>query len=64
MVKIKFIRDFKDCYPKGAVKTVHAHFAKVLIDEGFAKAVSVPQKNKMIEMPEGKKGHDLIGGEK
>ena len=62
MVKIEFIRDFKDCYQKGSVKTVHAHFAKALIESGFAKAVSVPQRHKMIEEPEMKKGQSITGG--
>jgi len=42
MVKVEFIRDFKDCYLKGSTKEVHPHFAK---------AVSVPQKHKMMEEP-------------
>ncbi len=50
MIKIEFIQDFK-CYQKGDMRTVHLHFAKVLIDGGLAKAVGVPEKHKMIEEP-------------
>ena len=51
MIKIEFIQDFKSCYKKGDTRTVHLHFAKVLIDGGLAKAVGVPEKNKMVQEP-------------
>lgn len=51
MIKIEFIQDFKSCYKKGDMRTVHLHFAKVLIDGGFAKAVGVPQEDKMVQEP-------------
>lgn len=60
MIKIEFIQSFK-CYKKGDTKEVQPHFAKVLIDEGFAKAVDVPQKHKMIEEPKKEKRHYFVG---
>ncbi len=51
MVEIEFITPFK-CYKKGDTNKVQPHFAKVLIDQGFAKAVNMPQKHKMILEPE------------
>jgi hypothetical protein len=50
MIEIEFIKSFK-CYEEGDTKRVHLHFAKVLIDQGFAKAVNAPKKHKMIGQP-------------
>jgi len=51
MIRVEFIRDFKSCYRKGDTRDVQPHFAKALIDSGFAKAVKRPERNKMIEEP-------------
>ena len=50
MVRIEFLRGFK-CYQRGDTREVHDHFAHVLIEQGIAKAVKAPQRNKMIEEP-------------
>jgi len=50
MIKIEFIQPFK-CYRKGETRIVQPHFAHVLIEQGIAKAVDAPQRNKMIEEP-------------
>jgi len=52
MVEIEFIRDYKECYKKGDRKSALPHFAAVLIDLGYAKALSKPPKNKMVERPQ------------
>lgn len=51
MIKVEFIQDFKSCYRKGDVRTVQPHFAKALIESGYAKAIEQPERNKMIEEP-------------
>lgn len=51
MIKVEFIRDFKSCYRKGDMKDVQPHFAKALIESGYAKAIERPERNKMIEEP-------------
>lgn len=51
MVEIEFIQAFK-CRKKGDTERVQPHFAKVLIDQGFAKAVNMPPRKKMILEPE------------
>jgi len=51
MPKIKFLKDWKDCHRKGSVRDVTADFAEVLIETGFAKAVSEPPRHKMIMKP-------------
>ena len=50
MIEVEFIKPFK-CYNKGDTNKVQPHFAKVLIDQGFAKAVNMPKRNKMIGQP-------------
>lgn len=50
MITIEFIQAFK-CYKKGDTNKVQPHFAQVLIDQGLAKAVNVPKRNKMIGQP-------------
>jgi len=61
MVKIEFIQDFKSCYQKGDIREVQPHFAKALIDGGYAKAIGRPKKHKMIERPEKEKRHYYVG---
>ncbi len=51
MIKVEFIRDFKSCYRKGDTRDVQPHFAKALIESGFAKAIERPERNKMIGEP-------------
>jgi len=48
MPKIEFLKDWKDCHRKGSVFDATPHFAKVLIETGYAKAVSKPPRHKMI----------------
>ena len=50
MIEIEFIQAFK-CRRKGDIEKVLPHFAKVLIEQGFAKAVNAPKKNRMIDQP-------------
>lgn len=49
MIEIEFIRDYKECYKVGSTKLVQAHFAKVLITLGYAKAINRPPRHKMVE---------------
>lgn len=51
-VEIEFVKDYKTCHKKGSRFMARPHFAKVLIDLGYAKAVNRPPKHKMIEEPE------------
>lgn len=50
MIEIEFIQAFK-CRKKGDTEKVLPHFAKVLIEQGFAKAVNMPPRHKMILKP-------------
>lgn len=50
MMEVEFIQAYK-CYKKGDRKNAQPHFAQVLIDQGLAKAVNVPQRHKMIGQP-------------
>jgi len=59
MIKIEFVRPFK-CYQKGDIRTVQPHFAHVLIEQGIAKVVRAPPKNRMMEGPEMAKGNTSI----
>ena len=43
------------------VESIQNIVEEVLIDEGFAKAVDVPQKHKMVEKPEKEKRHYYVG---
>ena len=60
MTKIEFLQDYK-CHKKGDTRRVQPHFAKVLIEQGFAKAVDVPARHKMIEKPPREKRHYFVG---
>lgn len=55
MVYIELLKDYKCCWKKGDQRDVLAHFAKVLIDQGFARAIDKPNKDKMIKTPRIKK---------
>ena len=54
-MEIEFIKDYKTCHKKGARWNAQPHFAKVLIDLGFAKAIDRPPHHKMIEHAEKEK---------
>jgi hypothetical protein len=55
MVEIEFIQDYKNCHKAGSRFNAQPHFAEVLIDLGYAKALKMPPKNKMIEAAEKEK---------
>lgn len=50
MVRIEFIQNYK-CYEQGDVRKVLPHFAKVLINLGYAKAIKAPNQDKMMREP-------------
>ncbi|GAH65732.1 unnamed protein product [marine sediment metagenome] len=50
-MKVKFLKDWKDCHKKGSVRDVTPHFAETLIETGYAKAIDSPPRNKMIMKP-------------
>lgn len=50
MVRIEFIEPYK-CYERGDTKNVMDHFAKVLIDLGYAKRIRSPRQDKMMREP-------------
>jgi len=56
-MKILFLKDWKDCHRKGSVFDARPHFATMLIETGYAKAVNDPQNHKMITSPEKEKSH-------
>jgi len=51
MIKVEFLRDYKCCWKKGDTRKVLPHFAAVLIENGIAKRVREPKKDKMIKNP-------------
>jgi len=55
MVTIEITKEYKSCWKKGAVADVSPGFARTLIELGYAKALSKPPKNKMIEAAEKEK---------
>lgn len=61
MIEIEFIKDYKTCHKKGSKFMAQAHFAKVLIDLGYAKALNRPPKHKMVEQAEKAKRHYFVG---
>jgi len=54
---IEFIKDWPCCWKKGNrfSRTSRPKFATTVIEAGYAKAVSKPSKNKMVEKPEKEK---------
>ena len=60
-MKVKFLKDWKDCHKKGSVKDVTVPFAEVLIEAGYAKAVDEPPRHKMITSPPKEKRHYHVG---
>ena len=54
-IEIEFVKDYKNCHKAGSRFNAQPHFARTLIDLGFAKAVDSPPKHKMVERPEVKK---------
>ena len=48
---VEFIKDYKTCHKKGARWDAQPHFAAMLIEAGYAKAVERPPRNKMVEAP-------------
>jgi len=51
-MQIEFIKDYKTCHKAGSRFDAQPHFAAMLIECGFAKAVSGPPKHKMVEAAE------------
>ena len=60
-MKVKFLKDWKDCHKEGSVFDATPHFAEVLIETGFAKAVDEPPRHKMVEKAEKEKRHYYVG---
>ena len=58
---VEFIKDYKTCHKKGSHFDAQPHFAKMLIEDGFAKAIDKPPKDKMMKNPEKKKGYYHLG---
>jgi len=54
---IEFTKDWTSCWKKGDRfrRASRPQFAATVIEAGYAKALSRPPKNKMIERPEVKK---------
>ena len=50
-IEIEFIRDYKTCHKKGARWNAQPHFAEMLIELGYAKAIHKPNRHKMMEGP-------------
>jgi len=48
-IEVEFIEDYKTCHRKGSRFRAQAHFAKMLIECGYAKAIERPPVNKMVE---------------
>ena len=61
MPKIEFLKDWKDCHAKGSVFDATPDFAAILIETGYAKAVSKPPRHKMITSPPKEKRHYHVG---
>ena len=59
MIWIELLRDYKCGWKKGDRRDVLPHFAKTLIDLGFAKAIDKPAKDKMIKTPRIKKHYHV-----
>jgi len=54
-MKVEFLKDWKDCHKKGSVFDARPHFAVMLIESGYAKAIDEPTMHKMIISPEKEK---------
>jgi hypothetical protein len=61
MPKIEFLKDWKDCHAKGSVFDATPDFAAILIETGYAKAVSEPPRHRMITTPPKEKRHYHVG---
>ena len=57
MMLIEIIKEYKSCWKVGTIREVKNDFAQVLISQGYAKALDMPRKNKMMSEPRGKKCH-------
>lgn len=60
-MKIEFIKDWKSCHKEGSIRDVTEHFAIMLIETGYAKAVDRPPRHKMIEKADKEKRHYYVG---
>lgn len=60
-IEVEFIKDYKTCHKAGSRFMAQPHFARVLIDGGYAKAVKKPPKHKMIEEAPEEKRHYYTG---
>jgi len=48
---VEFIRDYKECHREGSRFDAQPHFAELLIELGYAKAVERPGRAKAVEAP-------------
>ena len=60
-MKVKFLKDWKNCHKEGSVFDATPHFATMLIETGYAKAVDEPTMHKMITSPEKEKRYYYVG---
>jgi len=60
-MKVEFLKDWKDCHEKGSVFDATPHFAEMLIETGYAKAVDAPPRHKMITEAPKEKRHYYVG---
>ena len=50
-MKVKFLKDWKDCHREGSVFDATPDFAAILIETGYAKSIDRPPRHKMIMKP-------------
>jgi hypothetical protein len=48
---VEFVKDYKTCHKAGSRFDAQPHFAAMLIECGYAKAVTRPERDKMVESP-------------
>lgn len=58
---IEFLKDYKTCHKVGSRFDAQPHFAAMLIEYGYAKAISGPPKDKMVKSPEKGKQYYYTG---
>jgi len=51
MMVVEFIKDYKTCHKAGSRFDAQPHFAAMLIETGYAKAIGRPPRDKMVEAP-------------
>jgi len=62
MIEVEFIKDYGSCWKKGDkfTQASRPQFAAVVIEAGYAKAISGPPKDKMLRAAEKIKTHSVI----